>query len=288
MMEMKKILAVGIIFLFIGIAVAPTTNFTIVKASGDNDTVEVTTQACGIKGYGNTTVKLTREQYQNLESYLVEFRARLNQTSTKEEAVPIFKEAVVELDKYGLLPKGMSVEQAQKLVIGNRQNKNLMNLHRKINIKSLSRNNENFICLIVGLTSNTGFQSVASHCLGTLASLMWFLPFGILVNLYILSIIINMFNPFSLIQRIGIGAYDPDVGGFSPAYGWIFTTGLLGIKKWNGVMSGELKIGDVEGMFGSYSSAVSGFTGLKILNIINYGFGYFYIGTALDVKISLS
>ena len=96
----------------------------IVKASDDNDLVEVTTQACGIKGFGNTTVKLTREQYQNLEQYLVEFRQRLNQTSTREEAVPIFKEAVVELDKYGLLPKGMSVEKAQRLVIGAKQNHN--------------------------------------------------------------------------------------------------------------------------------------------------------------------
>ena len=46
----------------------------------------------------------------------MEFRARLNQTSSREEAVPIFKDAVVELDKYGLLPSGMSVERVQKLI----------------------------------------------------------------------------------------------------------------------------------------------------------------------------
>jgi hypothetical protein len=63
-------------------------------------------------------VKLTRKQYNDLEHYLVEFRARLNKTSTREEAVPIFKEAEVVLNKYGLLPRGMSVKQAQKLVIG--------------------------------------------------------------------------------------------------------------------------------------------------------------------------
>jgi len=85
--EMKKILIVGVILLFLGVAVAPSINFTAVKASNDNDLVEVTTQACGIKGYGNSTVKLTREQYQNMEEKLVEFRARLNQTSTREEAV---------------------------------------------------------------------------------------------------------------------------------------------------------------------------------------------------------
>jgi len=121
----KKGLVVSVILLFIGVAIAPSINFNVVKASDDNDLVEVTTQACGIKGYGNTTVKLTRQRYQNLEQYLVEFRARLNTTTTREEAVPIFKEAVVELNKYGLLPKGMSVERAQKLVTGQNQNKNM-------------------------------------------------------------------------------------------------------------------------------------------------------------------
>ncbi|HVQ00656.1 MAG TPA: hypothetical protein VMT57_03995, partial [Candidatus Thermoplasmatota archaeon] len=97
----KKSLSIGIILLFIGVAVAPSINSSVVKTSTDNDLVEVTSQACGIKGYGNTTVKLTREQYNDLEQYMVEFRARLNQTTTKEEAIPIFKEAVVELNKYG-------------------------------------------------------------------------------------------------------------------------------------------------------------------------------------------
>jgi len=105
-----QFIATTIVILFLGVAVAQGISFNTVKASIDDDFVEVTTQACGIQGYGNTTVKLTREQYQNLEQYLVEFRARLNQTSTREEAVRIFKEAVVELDKYGLLPKGMIAE----------------------------------------------------------------------------------------------------------------------------------------------------------------------------------
>jgi hypothetical protein len=44
MMELKKILALGAILLFIGVAVAPNINFNVVKASNDNDIVEVTTQ----------------------------------------------------------------------------------------------------------------------------------------------------------------------------------------------------------------------------------------------------
>jgi hypothetical protein len=154
----RKWLAIGIILLFVGIAVAPTINFNTVKASTDDDLLEVTTQACGIKGYGDTTVKLTREQYQNLEEYLVEFRARLNQTSTRGEAVPIFKDAVVELDKYGLLPKGMSVERAQMLIIGRYQNIRMMKFVGKINSKNqqhMEGSITNSNCLIFGGTTNT-------------------------------------------------------------------------------------------------------------------------------------
>ena len=144
----RKWLVVGIILLFVGVSIAPTINFNVVKASQDDDLVEVTTQACGIKGYGDTTVKLTRQQYQNLEQYLVDFRARLNQTSTREEAVPIFKEAVVELDRYGLLPNGMSVERAQKLVTGWNQNRNEKLLdNRQREIFPLI---PNIFCLIYG------------------------------------------------------------------------------------------------------------------------------------------
>jgi hypothetical protein len=44
MMEMKKILAVGIIILFISVAVAPSISQSVVKASTDDDLVEVTTE----------------------------------------------------------------------------------------------------------------------------------------------------------------------------------------------------------------------------------------------------
>jgi len=145
----RKYLSIGIILLFVGVTIAPTINFNVVKASQEDDLVEVTTQACGIKGYGNTTVKLTREQYQNLEQYLVEFRARLNQTTTREDAIPIFKDAVVELDKYGLLPKGMSVNQAFRLLTK-------INNQRLKALDSLGFDSDaNYFCLVSGPTTST-------------------------------------------------------------------------------------------------------------------------------------
>jgi len=121
---LKKGVAVAIILLFLGVAVVP--SISIVKAATDNDLGEVTIEAYGIKGFVNHTVKLTKQQNQNLEQYLLDFRERLNTTTTREEAVSLFKEAVVELNKYGLLPKGMSVEHVQRLVTGYYQNSNML------------------------------------------------------------------------------------------------------------------------------------------------------------------
>jgi hypothetical protein len=47
----RKWQAVGIILLFIGVAVALGSNQSVVTASQDDDLVEVTTQACGIEPY---------------------------------------------------------------------------------------------------------------------------------------------------------------------------------------------------------------------------------------------
>jgi len=155
----KKGLVVSVILLFIGVAVAPSINFNVVKASNDNDLVEVTPQACGIKRFGNTTVKLTKEQYQNLELYLADFRARLNQTTTREEAVPIFNDAVVELDKYGLLPKGMNVENAKRfLAMINQEYGNFEKLNIFSKFSQASSSINNIFCFVV-LHITTGWIS---------------------------------------------------------------------------------------------------------------------------------
>ena len=193
---MKKIHAVSVILLFIGVAVAPSINQSIVKASTDDDLVEVTTQACGITGFKDTTVKLTREQYQDLEQYLVEFRARLNQTSTREEAVPLFKDAVVELDKYGLLPKGMSVERAQRLVTREKLNQLDISLgkHLKVVDNSTLINSK---CLVFSLVEGICMQWPLLIWLGLKVG---FIPlFPDIFGLYFWFILLrSLFVPFGI------------------------------------------------------------------------------------------
>jgi len=114
-MDNKKIIGISILAVVLIVLGSQTSvvGYNSTKGLHENEYVDMTIQPCGIKGFGNKTVRLTRQQYENLSGYLEDFNARLNQTKTREDASPLFQEAVVELNKYGLLPKGMSVQKAQ-------------------------------------------------------------------------------------------------------------------------------------------------------------------------------
>jgi hypothetical protein len=305
MSDMKNIMALGIIFLLIITAVAPSINFSVVKASNDNEFVEVTSEACGIKGFGNTTVKLTRQQYQNLEQYLVEFRARLNKTTTREEAVPIFNEAVVELNKYRLLPKGMSVNQAQNLVLNKYFNEKLTSrLEQKYKCNQDSSDELiNSFCLIAGKTNWTLFSPIVLIPL-LFNSLLFFnlgylfmlsgIPvpgvFFMFIGIFFESISYPWFLFKNILAPIVIGsAYMGDY--FGPAYGWIYTLGLHGKRTINGTFYGNISIlyplYELLSSFGFLYEfpAIAGFQGLQIMFNIKDG-KQFYLGSCLYVRVS--
>jgi hypothetical protein len=110
--------AVAAILFCIGVGIGPGLTSGIVSASSEKDSVEVTIEVCGIKGYNPYTVCLTKPQYEMLIGYLDGLMDRLNGTRSQDDMVLLFHEAVAEINCYGLLPRGMSVSQAQLLVGG--------------------------------------------------------------------------------------------------------------------------------------------------------------------------
>ena len=294
----SKWLAVGIILLFVGVTIAPAFNFNTVKASQEKNLVEVTTQACGITGYGDTTVKFTRQQYNDLEQYLVEFRTRLNETSTREEAVPIFKEAVVKLDKYGLLPRGMSIDQAQRLVMYSALCSFKWTGGKKTNVASLSENHTNTLCLIAGKTDYTVFETIGSSFIQVIAimfGLKFWIPAMFFIDIWFMLSYGCLMSPVGLINRINLGCYE--YGLYEPYHvssGWIITAGVQGIKKSEGYMIGSLPLQGTmypQSIYHTYVRypAVVGFIGIKI-RTSQYpdlmGSEFFYLGSALNVGIN--
>jgi len=314
----KKCLIVSVILLFIGVAIAPSININIVKASNDNDLVEVTTQACGINGYGNTTVKLTRQQYQNLEQYLVEFRERLNKTTTREEAVPIFKEAVVELNKYGLLPKGMSVEQAQQFVAGRYEKIRFNHLIEKTSVRNQmgDSNNSNYLCLVCSVTDGMISVGPIVRCINNIMYLLllsdfsqnlfdflykngYLLIYNILYRIilaitdplvepWIFAPIITTINPIKILYTLTLGGEILRFDGhyykyeYVPSSGWVATFGLNGIKIFQDQpLWGHLPQFPIFGMLNFYYPGIFDFTGIGII----LPGKQIHLGSALWVKI---
>jgi len=270
MIKMKKPIVIGVILLFISVAVAPSINSSVIKTS--DDLVEVTSQACGIQGFGNTTVKLTKEQYRDLEQYLVEFRARLNQTTTREEAVPIFKDAVVKLKKYGLLPKGMSIEQAQKLIIGPQLSSNQIEY-----IKGLFCNNRigrssdafNLFCFLTATNGRNEGQVNLNPT--TLAGLLIAIVGAGLMMIGTTPVGYN-FGPF-----VWIGAPLFVLGILMFGYSWVkpFIPLNILVAITNANYSSFGLLGEKQGFFPYL--ALIGFTGIEILSKT----GWFHMGWAV-------
>jgi hypothetical protein len=274
-MMISKWLAIGIILLFVGVTIAPTINFNTVKASQDDELVEVTTQACGIQGYEDTTVKLTKEQYQNLEEYLVDFRARLNQTTTREEAIPIFKDAVVELNKYGLLPRGMSVERAQRLVISRCFSQRSDEFYKSVFGGNQNSENFNEYCTVSGKVTRTRsygafypirlLLSVLGNRIGDFWMVRWAFS-EILLDLRSIYFPWYLFSEFSIGE--GYWYYQGQHYEYYPSVGWISSTGTNGFINYTGELYGQIReiptlnLGPVGKEI--YYSGIYGFAGLYI------------------------
>jgi hypothetical protein len=294
---------VAVILLFIGIAIAPNINPSVVTASQRNDLVEVTTQACGIKGFGDTTVKLTEEQYQDFKQYLSILRSGLNQTLTAEETVSLINDAVVQLGAYGLLPSGLDIQQVQRLVTGRYQIPFSTNLYTARLRNSGLGNNSNFFCLIAGETSVTRLHSYVE----TVCSSLIYVFFGLYIlshiivdnpvvfmnMIYRLQAVSDVFHEINSIRIIGTGMIAfgncHDTGGHIPPFydvvpaeGWITTQGILGKKSWDGSLYGRLfSLLTFDSSETIYYIGALGFLGIKL----NINGQLFFLGSAVSVRL---
>jgi hypothetical protein len=313
-----KPLILGVIVLFIGVAVQPAFAINI-KSSNDlilknelekNDLVEYIIQIVRTDEIIEHKVFLTEEEVKNLESLFEKIKTDLNNSESREETIQIYNDAAEFLRNFKLLPEDVSVDEIKQLITGS--NRDLDKIRFK---NEMGDGFENRLCFVTGKSSKTfSFGPIL------LFSLFYFIPIFSIIA--ILNDIVSLFNisRFPIFEKIynafvkifiGISIELPLILVLSsilcvipvslgsimtfgthhslppwyyydyPSEGWIDTRGLNGKQSYNGNFYGQL--GRIPVILAGYYIGITGFTGINILDTKNNK--VFYIGFALNVKI---
>jgi hypothetical protein len=287
----------GVILLFIGIGIQPA--FAEVPIESENsELVEITVQFYEIDKSYNHTVLITTETLQDLENLKDNFKEQINSSDNPIETELIFKNTILSLNELGLLPKNISVNYAQNLVIGKKQDPWIINTFEKWANKEKESFDEykNILYLIAGDSNRTSFAGpvpilLLIHYIIIINRINTILDwvsesskFGELLSnifkelfreIYQLRLYFWLFlgagiNFFPLksgaIIAYGFPNFDPFSYDEYPAEGWVYTIGLSGKQIWSG----------------SFWGLVLGFTGIKI---IREYFDFIYLGAALRLGI---
>ena len=247
------------------------------------------------------TLMKENTQYVKTEKIVNELKVKLDKVSTKQEALTLIKEVIVQLNNNGLLPKGMTVKRAQRLVTNYFLRAEL--------VQPSQRNNENNFgntnCLVIGITNWTYFRPYPA--------LVMDIPF--LYNLAFNSSLRNitcflglpylfrLLQPFKFGPYVEIGGrtklveYENITDDISPSSGLILTYGSNGFNKWAGAFFGSL---DMSYKKFSYDNSTSlelwepvgmvGFNGINLLSVVslNQNIPMVYIGFAREVNFTYS
>ena len=272
----KKWFAIAAILLFIGVTLIP-----IITADSRSTSSE--------------------KQYVELEKIFNDLKVKFDKVTTKQEALVLVNNATVKLNEHGLLPKGMTVKRAQRLVTGYFSKSELL--------QPFQRNNENNTgntnCLVIGFANETFFRPFPTiYDIPIVYYLMFNTSFGDYLNFLIWFYAIRTFQPVKLGPFAYVGARFKVVEYGNTTYeridassGLVLTIGSNGFKKWNGTFYGGLYTKYDKFVNNNYSYAeawdpvgIRGFVGINFFNFIS-SFGgntlpSFYIGFAREVNFT--
>ena len=268
---MKKLLVLGIIFLFIGIAVAPSvTSIDITESkTSKNDLVEINVQICKTDGVENHKMFITQEQDEQLDVLIENQKEKLFNAESTDETTKIHKEMIISLYELGIL----SSENKNSILsdIYNYDSK----LSRVNIFKNILKHKSLFPKEIFNYKSSRSnkifnvFCTVSYSATITYARSHFFLKF---------------------FYRVGFGgtyfAWNGDYGDI-PAVGYVNTDGIFGIQNYEGKFYGKLgsffgppPTSFIESM--TYDTGIRYFSGVVVNKVGKTSYGQ---GTALSVKI---
>jgi hypothetical protein len=244
------------------------------------------------------------ERYDETEKIFNELKIKLETITTKQEALTLFKEAIVELNEHGLLPKGVNVRQAQRLITNSFLKCEL--------VKPYQKNNENttgnYNCLVIGIANETYFRPYPAlvEDIPFLHNLAFDSSLRNITCFLALPYLIRVLQPLKFGPYVYVGARFKVVEHGNTTYdridassGWVWTIGSNGFKKWNGTFYGGLYTKYEKFVYNNYSYAeawdpvgIRGFVGINFFNLISSFDGYelpsIFIGFARKVNFTYS
>jgi hypothetical protein len=277
--RVKKIITFVIITLFIGLTVTTSLASKISKNTSITDLIEIKTDTYGLSGLKSQTVKLTKQQITEIEKLFDTIKTRMDNAQSKEEIATLVSEGIAELNKYGLLPKGSSIEQFQRLIhlmISQYEVKNLLKHDLRNQIINADTNTN---CLFIAEMNESRY--LRNHASSGLGLFLFFYDFDILQKYFPLALGGTLY----IGRNVTRGNYFFEY----PSYGWISTFGANGKKNWSGSFYGNISVNGYSGTVETviFYSGVTNFVGLK-LRYSEDGGKQFYLGFASEVAISSS
>jgi hypothetical protein len=270
----------------------------------DDDRVTMSVHAYGGAEDTIATVRVTKQQLRELHAIFDTLKDRLSTAASQQETERIFDETIIELDRYHLLPEGMSVEHAQRIVTHAVRQQNKMTILRRLSPTFTAQTKEGFIrntfCTIAGNTTNTHFAKLAKR---TALRLYYIIDFStgnallvkIATAMYVVCRDISKINQLFLQQdgrHLGVSFYygnyhyAPYPNWLSPATGWIETDGRKGKQNISGSFWGQTMTGGWQPQVDWYMNyswrGCLGFTGLILYDDIDTAY---YLGSALAVNV---
>lgn len=275
-----KPLAICIVVLFIGTSIL---NVSAINTNVDidlknkifgKDLVEVIVNICKINKIENYKIILTQKKADELNNLFNNFKVKLDNSLTMKDTIEIYYELVESLNKIGLIPRGVSVQEAKQLITDKKSGSNAQHI---VNIVNNLEDNENMFCYIYGYTSQTCFFTKIGRPI-----FIFNIPPMALANTICYGIWPWPLWPLEYKSYFQAKKEEPPTY-WHPASGYVYTNGLNGKITWNGEFYGQISP-DFYSHFFSYTvSGVKGFRGFHFYNSNNDS--WYYFGHAMHVKL---
>ena len=245
---MKKTIVIGIIVLFIGLAVAPTINANVSRTPVKSKLVETSVRIHNSRGITPYTLKLTEKESDEVDRIFDNLKVSLDSAETDEEIDAIYDDAVESLYELGMFPR-MTIGEAKQLVNGN---------SKKTQSGNIGTRGGNSDCKIAGQTTHTYMHDLNRIFLWFI---LGFVRFGGRWDY-------NYRYYNGKIGGISFGEFHDGYPIWNPSEGWVHTNGTNGVIKWEGEFYGARGERQLYGMIYEYLiwgfMGVAGFNGLWI------------------------